>query len=75
LRLVHSDLREDQVLRVGGEWKLGDLGGVVSFGEPMVSIQRDEEYRLAGAALNDPASPENDLHALNVLLAHASRRS
>lgn len=74
LRLVHSDLREDNVLRVDGEWKLGDLGGVVGFGEPIVSIQVDEAYRLGGAALNAPAAPENDLHALAVLLEHATHR-
>lgn len=56
LRLVYSDLLEDNVLRVDGEWKLGDLGGVVGFGEPIVSIQVDEAYRRGGAALHAPAA-------------------
>jgi len=75
LRLVHSDLREDSVFRVGGEWKLGDLGGIVGFDEPIVAVQVGGEHRLGGAMLGAPAAPENDLHALSVVLEHAAGSS
>ena len=71
LRLVHSDVREGNVLRVKGEWKLGDLGGVVGFGERIVALQRDLAYRRDGAEFDAPAAPENDLYALAVVLEHA----
>lgn len=74
LGLVHSDLREDNVLRVGGAWKLGDLGGVVRRGDPIVCLQLDEAYHRGGAALGAPAMPENDLHALGVVLEHTTRQ-
>lgn len=74
LRLVHSDVREDNVLRVAGQWKLGDLGGAVGFDEPIISLQRDKAYRRDGAALGAPATPENDLHALAIILEHARTR-
>lgn len=73
LGLVHSDVREGNVLRVRGQWVLGDLGGVVHCGDPTMSIQDDHAYRLGDAALGRPAAPENDLHALTVLLEHAAR--
>ena len=59
------------MLRVKGEWKLGDLGGVVGFGEPIVSLQRDVAYRRQGAEFDAAAVPENDLSALAVVLERA----
>lgn len=72
LDLVHCDVREDNVFRVGGEWKLGDLGGVVGRGEPIVANQIDPAYRPSGVKLGDPAAPEHDVDALVVVLEHAA---
>jgi hypothetical protein len=66
-------VREDNVLSLGGEWKLSDLGGVVGRGSPIIVLQRDREYVRPGAALGEPADPENDLYALEVVLRHAAR--
>jgi serine/threonine protein kinase len=46
LRLVHSDLREDNVFRVGGDWKLGDPGAVVG------STGRSSRCRSAGSTVS-----------------------
>lgn len=67
LGLVHSDVREDNVLRFDKGWKLADLGGVVDEGEPIHALQKDAAYRRPGAA----AFRDNDLFALAVLLDHA----
>jgi serine/threonine protein kinase len=69
--LVHCDVREDNVLRFDGSWKLGDLGGVVRRYEPIEAIQKDPEYRRSGAELGALAVPENDHFALAVVLDHA----
>jgi serine/threonine protein kinase len=70
LRLVHSDVREDNVLRVDGAWKLADLGGVVEEGAPIVALQKSPEYVRPGAGMGLPADPANDTYALAVVLEH-----
>jgi serine/threonine protein kinase len=71
LRLVHSDVREDNVLRVDGAWKLADFGGVVEEGSPIVALQKPPEYVRPGAGMGLPADPGNDTYALAVVLEHA----
>lgn len=73
LDLVHSDVREDNVLLHGDGWKLADLGGVVPKRCPVVAIQSEAEYVLPGAAIGAPPDPANDLFALGVVLDHAAR--
>lgn len=68
--LVHCDVREDNILRVGGEWRLGDLGGVVEADAPMTAVQRDREYVPAGVGIGGPAATKNDTFALEVVLRH-----
>jgi serine/threonine protein kinase len=70
--LMHCDVREDNVLRVNGEWKLGDLGGVIAVDNPVVANQIDPAYRPSGVKLGDPAAPTHDLDALAVVLEHAA---
>jgi hypothetical protein len=65
-------VREDNVLRVNGEWKLGDLGGVIAVDNPVVANQIDPAYRPSGVKLGDPAAPTHDLDALAVVLVHAA---
>jgi hypothetical protein len=74
LDLVHSDVREDNVFLVEGDWKLGDLGAVVRANDPIVSIQREPCYRPAGAQLGASAAVDNDLFALEVVLRHVRAR-
>jgi hypothetical protein len=62
--LVHSDVREDNVLCLDGDWKLADLGGVVERGTPIRAIQKDRAYVRGGAELGASADPKNDLYAL-----------
>ena len=68
--LVHSDVREDNVFRVEGMWKLGDLGGVVKVEAPIVALQKEREYVPDGIQLGSPAKQEYDQFALEVVLRH-----
>lgn len=70
LGLVHCDVREDNILRIAGAWKLGDLGGVVAAGAAMTAVQKDREYVPASVGIGSPAAPENDTFALEVVLTH-----
>lgn len=73
LGLVHCDVREDNILQIGGKWQLGDLGGVVATGAAMTAVQKDREYVPAGVGIGSPAAPENDTYALEVVLGHLRR--
>lgn len=69
--LVHCDVREDNIFRVGDRWKLGDLGGAVEVGAPIVALPKDREYVPEGVQLGCAAKAEFDLYALGVVLDHA----
>jgi serine/threonine protein kinase len=73
LGLVHSDIRQDNILLVDGKWRLADLGGVVECGAPIVALQKDAEYVRPGVPIGSPAEPENDIFALRVVLRHAAQ--
>ena len=63
LDLVHGDLREDNILLIGGVWKLGDLGSVVEVGQNIELLSRDREYVPEGVDFGSKATPELDRHA------------
>jgi serine/threonine protein kinase len=71
LGLVHCDVREDNIFRVSDRWKLGDLGGAVEVGSPIVALPKDREYVPEGVQLGCAAKAEYDLYALDVVLNHA----
>lgn len=64
LDLVHCDIALNNVLLVGGVWKLGDLDGCRPRGEPLDRFQPDR-YRHPHAQPGSPAEPEFDLYGLD----------
>lgn len=70
LGLVHGDVREDNVLLLDGVWKLGDLGSVLGFGEPIELLSRNREYVPDGVDFGSPATTAIDDHALAVVNNH-----
>jgi hypothetical protein len=71
--LVHCDVREDNVFRVSGHWKLGDLGGVVEIGSPIVALPKNPAYIPEGVDFKSPAEPEIDSFQLGVVLDRIRR--
>jgi len=70
LGLVHGDVREDNVLLIGGVWKLGDLGSVVEVGKPIELLSRNRDYVPDGIDFGSPATAEIDEYALAVMISH-----
>jgi serine/threonine protein kinase len=65
---VHCDVRESNVLRVDGVWKLSDLGGSVPLGETFRWYQREGRYRRPGFSEHNPAGPVDDWYAYAVVM-------
>jgi hypothetical protein len=72
--LVHSDVAPNNIVRVGGVWKLADLDHVVREDEPITGLPR-EPYRMPALDIGDAARREMDEHGLRAVLERISRGS
>jgi serine/threonine protein kinase len=68
LNLVHCDVAPNNVLRVGGTWKLGDLDSVRPRGQPLDRFPPDR-YRHPDAVRGARAEPAHHLHGLDQIAA------
>jgi hypothetical protein len=66
--LVHSDIAPNNIIRVGGVWKLADLDNIVPEGEPITGLPGDDTYRLAGMDVGKAARREMDEYGLRAVL-------
>lgn len=66
---IHSDVAPNNVVRVGGVWKLADLDSVVKEGEPIIGMPKDPRYRLPAVDVGDPARREMDEYGLRAILS------
>jgi hypothetical protein len=65
--LVHCDVAPNNVFRVAGTWKLGDLDGCLWRGDPVHRFP-PRHYRHPNAVTGAPADPAFDLYGLAHLL-------
>jgi hypothetical protein len=66
--LVHSDVAPNNIVEVGGMWKLADFDQVVRVGDPVTGLPRSTMYVLDGTAIGVPATPAMDQHGLQTML-------
>ena len=66
--LVHCDVAPNNVLRVGGEWKLADLDGCTRRGDPMPARVPREPWRHPEHVAGMPAREEFDRYGLDAIL-------
>jgi len=65
---VHCDVQTSNVLRVGGAWKRGDLGGCVRIDDPIDTLPRDRRFVPPDIEFGLPAQPSLDWYGLDAIL-------
>ncbi len=66
--LVHSDVAPNNIVRVGGAWKLMDLDHCVEEGGPTTGMA-SAPYAMPGTNVGDPADRAMDTYGLEAVLA------
>jgi serine/threonine protein kinase len=65
---VHCDVQPSNIMRVGGRWKLADLGAAVPVGSPIEALPRDRRFVPDGVDFGTSADPALDDYGLQVVI-------